>query len=93
MDALTIGYGLRNMADWGRALREFSRVVKPGGRLVVLDFSIPVHPLLRKPYRFYLHRILPKVAGCLTGNQEAYAYLGDSIERFPSGEQIITVAE
>lgn len=84
-DALTIGYGLRNMADWGAALREFSRVLKPGGRLVVLDFSLPRNPLLRAPYRFYLHRVLPSLAAALTGNREAYAYLGDSIERFPSG--------
>lgn len=90
-DALTIGYGLRNMADWGAALREFSRVLKPGGRLVVLDFSLPVNPLIRAPYRFYLHRILPFLAGALTGNREAYAYLGDSIERFPSGDRMIAL--
>jgi demethylmenaquinone methyltransferase/2-methoxy-6-polyprenyl-1,4-benzoquinol methylase len=88
-DALTIGYGLRNMADWEAAIREFSRVLKPGGRLVVLDFSLPRFFLLRAPYRFYLHRILPFLAGTLTGNREAYAYLGDSIERFPSGEAMI----
>ena len=88
-DAITIGYGLRNMADWAAALREFSRVLKPGGRLVVLDFSLPGNPLLRAPYRFYLHRVLPLLAGTLTGNREAYSYLGDSIERFPSGDRMI----
>ena len=93
VDALTIGYGLRNMADWGAALIEFSRVLKPGGRLVVLDFSLPSHSLLRSPYRFYLHRILPRIAGWLTGNREAYAYLGDSIERFPSGAEMQKLIE
>ena len=93
VDALTIGYGLRNMADWSAALSEFSRVLKPGGRLVVLDFSLPTFPLLREPYRFYLHRILPRLAGFLTGNREAYAYLGDSIERFPSGSEMISLIE
>lgn len=93
VDALTIGYGLRNMADWGGAIREFSRVLKPGGRLVVLDFSLPARTLLRVPYRFYLHHILPVLAGRLTGNREAYAYLGDSIERFPSGERMIRLIE
>lgn len=88
-DALTIGYGLRNMADWAGALREFSRVLKPGGQLVILDFSLPRSPALRGPYRFYLHRILPRIAGALTGNTEVYAYLGDSIERFPSGPAMV----
>lgn len=85
-DAITIGYGLRNMESWPGALREMRRVLKPGGLLVILDFSLPGSPLLRRPYRFYLHRILPALAGWLTGNREAYAYLGESIERFPSGE-------
>ena len=93
IDALTIGYGLRNMANWQDALEEFARVLRPGGRLVVLDFSLPESPLLRGPYRFYLHRILPRIAGWLTGNREAYAYLGDSIERFPSGEDMMQLIE
>ncbi len=93
VDALTIGYGLRNMADWNKALSEFSRVLRPGGRLVVLDFSLPTTPLLRIPYRFYLHRILPLLAGWLTGNREAYAYLGDSIERFPAGADMLALIE
>jgi demethylmenaquinone methyltransferase/2-methoxy-6-polyprenyl-1,4-benzoquinol methylase len=90
-DALTIGYGLRNMADWSGALREFARVLKPDGIVVVLDFSLPTAPLLRMPYRFYLHHLLPRVAGWLTGNREAYAYLGDSIERFPSGAAMLAL--
>ena len=92
-DALTIGYGLRNMADWSGALHEFARVLKPGGIVVVLDFSLPASPLLRGPYRFYLHHLLPRVAGWLTGNREAYAYLGDSIERFPSGPAMLALME
>tara|TARA_R110000850_G_scaffold16044_3_gene50041 strand:- start:4017 stop:4724 length:708 start_codon:yes stop_codon:yes gene_type:complete len=93
IDALTIGYGLRNMANWSAAIQEFSRVLKPGGLLVVLDFSLPTSPVLRIPYRFYLHRILPVLAGWLTGNREAYAYLGDSIERFPSGVEMTDLIE
>lgn len=93
VDALTIGYGLRNMADWSAALEEFSRVVRPGGRLVILDFSLPTLPILRHPYRFYLHHVLPRIAGWLTGNREAYAYLGDSIERFPSGSAMTEIME
>lgn len=92
-DALTIGYGLRNMADWSAALREFSRVLRTGGRLVILDFSLPRNRLLLGPYRFYLHRILPRIAGFLTGNREAYAYLGESIEKFPSGAEMRKLIE
>jgi len=86
-DAVTIGYGLRNMETWDGALRELSRVLKPGAHLVILDFSLP-KGILRGPYRFYLHRILPIIGGLLTGNREAFDYLSDSIERFPSGEEM-----
>jgi len=91
-DALTIGYGLRNMATWDGALRELSRVLKPGAHLVILDFSIP-KGILRGPYRFYLHRILPAIGGWLTGNREAYDYLSTSIERFPSGVEMCSLIQ
>lgn len=70
-------------------MREFSRVLRPGGRLVVLDFSLP-KGMIREPYRFYLHRVLPTIGGWLAGDRGAYEYLGDSIERFPSGEAMCT---
>lgn len=84
-DVVTVAFGLRNMADYPAALREMRRVIKPGGRLVILDFSLPAG-LLRAPYRFYLHHILPKLAGLVTGRKDAYEYLGGSIEQFPSGK-------
>lgn len=83
-DVATVAFGLRNMADYAAALREFRRVLKPGGHLLVLDFSMP-EGILLPPYRLYLHRILPHIAGVVTGNTDAYAYLGDSIEAFPRG--------
>lgn len=88
VDVLTIGYGLRNMESWTGAVTEFSRVLKPGGTLVVLDFSLPTNPMLRSVYRLYLHHVLPRIAGILTGNRAAYQYLGDSIERFPRGDEM-----
>ena len=84
-DAITVAFGLRNMADYPRALSEMARVLHPGGHLLILDFSLPTHPLLRAPYRFYLHRILPRLAQWVTGDRDAYQYLGGSIEQFPSG--------
>jgi len=83
-DVVTAAFGLRNMADYPAALREMRRVLKPGGHLLILDFSLPAG-ILRPFYRFYLHRILPRLAGLLTGQREAYQYLGGSIEAFPSG--------
>lgn len=87
-DVLTVAFGLRNMASWRGALSEMHRVLRPGGHLLVLDFSMPKGPW-RFPYSFYLHRILPKIAGLLTGEKSAYEYLGDSIERFPSGNAML----
>lgn len=83
-DVVTVAFGLRNMADYPAALREMHRVLKPGGRLVILDFSLP-EGVLRGPYRMYLHHVLPRMAGWLTGQKDAYEYLGGSIETFPSG--------
>ncbi len=84
-DTVTIAFGLRNMASYPDALREIARVVQPGGHLLVLDFSIPPAPLSWL-YRPYLHGVLPRLAGLVTGQPEAYRYLGKSIEAFPRGK-------
>jgi demethylmenaquinone methyltransferase/2-methoxy-6-polyprenyl-1,4-benzoquinol methylase len=86
-DAVTIAFGLRNMEDLGAALREMARVLRPGGHVLVLDFSVP-RPPWRGLYRFYLHRVLPRLARAVTGDQSAYEYLGASIEQFPQGEKM-----
>jgi len=81
-DAVTISFGLRNMADRSRALAEIHRVLRPQGRLFVLEFSQP-WPWLRPAYYFYLRRILPAVGGWVTKEKGAYQYLDDSIRAFP----------
>ena len=87
-DLVTVAFGLRNMANWQDALKEMNRVISPGGHLLVLDFSLP-KGILAKPYGFYLNKVLPKIAGVLTGQGEAYRYLAGSIGEFPSGEAML----
>jgi demethylmenaquinone methyltransferase/2-methoxy-6-polyprenyl-1,4-benzoquinol methylase len=91
-DVVTVAFGLRNMADYPAALREMGRVIKPGGHLLILDFSLP-GGILRPFYRFYLHHVLPRMAGWLTGQRDAYEYLGGSIEAFPSGTAMMELLE
>ena len=91
-DCMTVGFGLRNMADWDRALGEMARVLRVGGHLLVLDFSIPTGRL-RPFYRFYLHRCLPSFASIVTGQKAAYDYLGGSIEKFPSGRAMLDLIQ
>ncbi len=91
-EVVTVAFGLRNMVDYGGAIREMRRVLAPGGHLLVLDFSLPAG-VLKKPYRWYLHNVLPKMAGLLTGQKDAYEYLGGSIEEFPMGEAMCKLIE
>lgn len=82
VDAVTISFGLRNMADRHRSLGEMQRVLRPGGRAYILEFSQPQW-WMRPFYLFYLRRVLPRLAGWLTGDRAAYVYLNESIEAFP----------
>jgi demethylmenaquinone methyltransferase / 2-methoxy-6-polyprenyl-1,4-benzoquinol methylase len=84
-DCVTIAFGLRNLENCSAALTEMRRVLSANGHLLVLEFSLPTTPVLRAAYRFYLHRCLPLLGSFLTQEKSAYDYLGDSIEKFPSG--------
>ena len=91
-DALTIAFGLRNMESWSCGLIEMARVLRRGGHLLVLEFSRP-RPLLRRIYGVYLHRVLPVIAGLITGERRAYEYLAETIEEFPSGAKVCELLE
>lgn len=82
-DAVTISFGLRNVVDTDRALREMLRVTRPGGRLVICEFSTPPNRLWRTGYRVYNTLVLPRVARLVSSNSDAYDYLNESIAAWP----------
>jgi demethylmenaquinone methyltransferase/2-methoxy-6-polyprenyl-1,4-benzoquinol methylase len=84
-DAVTIGFGIRNVARLEVGLREMRRVLKPGGRAVILEFSHPRLPVLRNLYRLYFRRVLPRIGAWVSGDPAAYTYLYESVMRFPEG--------
>jgi len=85
-DALTISFGIRNFADRVAGLREFKRVLKPGGRLAVLEFSQMTAPMLQKAYDAYSFNVIPEVGKLVTGDRDSYQYLVESIRQFPDQE-------
>jgi demethylmenaquinone methyltransferase/2-methoxy-6-polyprenyl-1,4-benzoquinol methylase len=84
-DAATFSFGIRNVPDPILSLKEIHRVLKPGGRCLILEFSLPPEPL-KTFHLFYLRRILPYIGGFLSKNREAYRYLNETIETFPYGD-------
>lgn len=82
-DAVTISFGLRNVAHPDQALAEMLRVTRPGGRLVVCEFSMPPTPVPRALFRSYLRAVVPRIARRLSSNPEAYQYLAESIQAWP----------
>ena len=93
-DAATISFGLRNVSDFRAGLREIARVTKPGGRLVVCEFSTPVLAPFRTVYMEYLMKALPRVARAVSSTPDAYVYLAESIRAWPTQEELArTIAE
>ncbi len=83
-DAATVAFGVRNLVDRKQGLAELNRVLRPGGRGIVLEFAMPEGPLFGRLYRFYFHRVLPWLGGLISGDRAAYSYLPASVSAFPS---------
>jgi demethylmenaquinone methyltransferase/2-methoxy-6-polyprenyl-1,4-benzoquinol methylase len=84
-DAVTVGFGVRNLADLEPGIRELARVLKPGGRLVILEITNPTRPPLSIFFSLWFDRIVPML-GALAGDRDAYSYLPESVKRFPPPE-------
>lgn len=92
-DVVTMSFGLRNVQDTEAALREFQRVTKPGGRLVICEFSQPVNTPFRTVYTEYLMRLLPQIARRTSSNPESYVYLAESIRAWPDQAALAAIIE
>jgi len=92
-DVITIAFGLRNVTDKDKALKDMTRILKPGGRLLVLEFSKPTNPLMSKAYDLYSFTALPLMGKLLAGDSESYRYLAESIRMHPDQETLKSMME
>ncbi|MEA2082696.1 MAG: class I SAM-dependent methyltransferase [Thermodesulfobacteriota bacterium] len=90
---ITVAFGVRNLANTQKGLSEMLRVLKPGGKLLILEFSRPKNPFIKPVYNFYLNRVLPKIAGLVSGDREAYEYLASSIAGFYEPVELLAMLE
>lgn len=88
VDLITCAFGFRNLADYDGALQEFRRLLRPGGRIALLEFSHPTNPLLSRAYHLYSRTVLPFVGGKLSGAPDAYRYLPKSVKKFPDAAEL-----
>jgi demethylmenaquinone methyltransferase/2-methoxy-6-polyprenyl-1,4-benzoquinol methylase len=92
-DAVTIAFGIRNVMNTEAALKEMWRVLKPGGSVLVLEFSLPRSRLLRATYLFFFRHILPRLGGLISGDAGAYRYLNETVETYPCGREFVAILE
>jgi demethylmenaquinone methyltransferase / 2-methoxy-6-polyprenyl-1,4-benzoquinol methylase len=87
----TVAFGVRNLSRTLQGLREMHRILRPSGKLLILEFSRPTNPIIKPLYSFYLNHVLPAVAGLISGDKEAYQYLASSIAGFYEPEELLTM--
>ena len=92
-DLVATAFGFRNLANYADGLREFRRVLKAGGSLAILEFAEPRGALFRNLFHFYFHRVLPSIGAAVSGNAPAYAYLPNSVARFPVPSELVKLME
>lgn len=92
-DAVTIAFGLRNLANFSDGLVELCRILKPAGKLAVLEFSTPIVPGFGQLFNLYFSHILPRIGGAVSGSRGAYEYLPDSVSKFPNQKDLVTLME
>jgi demethylmenaquinone methyltransferase / 2-methoxy-6-polyprenyl-1,4-benzoquinol methylase len=92
-DAVTIAFGLRNLANVADGLAELRRILKIGGSLAVLEFSTPIIPGFGQLFNFYFSHVLPRIGGAISGSRAAYEYLPDSVSKFPNQKKLATLME
>ena len=90
-DAVTVAFGVRNFENLEKGLSEINRVLKPGGKLIVLEFSKPNTPVIKSLYNFYMRFVTPKIGKLISKNNEAYQYLNNSVQKFPEREKFIQI--
>ena len=93
VDVATVAFGVRNFGDLGAGLRELARTIKPGGKVVILEFSRPRNRLFRVLYEFYTYKILPRIGGMVSKDKRAYEYLPASVGEFPSPAEFMSLME
>src|SRR5207237_2751408 len=87
-DLVTVAFGFRNLANYEKGLLEMRRVLRPGGMAAILEFSQPPNPAFAALYNFYSRRVLPSLGGAVSGSKDAYAYLPESVRKFPLPEEL-----
>lgn len=90
-DVVTVAFGVRNFEHLEAGLKEMQRVLRPGGKVIILEFSMPEHFPMKQLYKFYFRHILPLIGGWVSGNKEAYTYLPESVMKFPQGTVFLNI--